>query len=147
MYFPDGKGEDLLKATMLFRAAEGLGATNDQISYLLATSARQQVHTFRSPKGELIGYLSYALISKYTLRMLLEDPGQRLKLEELSEGRLLYVLDAGLSKKQFRSAVSMLTEQLRKSRVVCFSKGGKLRLLRRGKFGFKRAIPRFATAN
>lgn len=139
MSFPDGQGDELLRSAMLLRASQGLSATNDQISYLLATSARRQIFTLKSEKGEVIGYLSYARISKYTLRMLLEDPGQRLKLDELSEGKLIYVLDAAFSKQQFRSAVSMLTQRLRKSRVVCFSKRGKLRLLRRGKFGFKRA--------
>jgi hemolysin-activating ACP:hemolysin acyltransferase len=139
MYFPDGQGDDPLRSAMLLRASQGLNATNDQISYLLATSARRQIYTLKSEKGEVIGYLSYALISKYTLRMLMDDPGLRLRLEELSEGRLLYVLDAAFAKQQFRSAVSMLAKRLRKSRVVCFSKGGKLRLLRRGKFSFKRA--------
>lgn len=126
---------------MLFRAGEGLGASNDQISYLLATSSRRQIYTFRSPKGEVIGYLSYARISKYTLRMLIEDPNQRLKLDELSEGRLLYVLDAAFARRQFRTAMTLMARRLRESRVVCFTKGGQLRLLRRGKYGFKRARP------
>lgn len=135
MYFLESSGADLLKEAIAVRILESAGASADELSKLVATSARHQIYMVKAESGEPLGYIAAAKISKYTLNLLLNDPAYQLRPYELEEGKILYIVDAFFRKNRFKKSFPVLMDLLKRYRLVCFSKNGQLKLYYNNKFG------------
>lgn len=128
MYFIEQQGADLLNEAIVLRVMDESGASTEVLQSLLEASKHRQVVIARAGNGEPLASLAFARISRYTLRMLAENAGHRLRAYEYREGRILYVLDGYFRKNCLRKALPLLAEQLGRHRLIAFVRNGRLRL-------------------
>jgi hypothetical protein len=128
MYFIEQQGADLLSQAIALRTMEGEGATAEVLDNLLAISSRRQIYFGKAENSELLAYVAIAKISKYTLSHLAIDPLHRLRLYELTEGKLIYIMDGFFRRHQFRKALPIIKKILKRYRLICFRKSGRLKI-------------------
>tara|TARA_R100000656_G_C3955351_1_gene129072 strand:+ start:1414 stop:1887 length:474 start_codon:yes stop_codon:yes gene_type:complete len=129
MYFVEHQGADLLNEAIALRVMNGSGADANQLLNLHEASIRRQIIMVKTEKDEPLASLSFAKISKFTLKLLTENPDHKLQPYEYSEGKILYILDGFFRKNNFRISISLLMPQLRKYRLIVYVKNGKLKVL------------------
>ena len=130
--------EQLIRDVAIVRAQMGLGLTHRELSDVLKCCAKRQVLIINSQKGEPIGYVAYARISKYTLFMLKKNPVASLRFEEMAEGGLFFIMDMAVNPYHSNYVMGELKRLLRNKRVVCGVKKGSLRILKKNQASFTR---------
>ena len=143
MYFVEYQGADLLNEAVALRVMNESGADVNQLQYLLEASKRRQIIMAKTEKGEPLASLTFAKISKYTLRLLADNPEYKLRSYEYCEGKILYVLDGFFRKNCFKNSMDVLLPQLRQCRLIVYVRKGRLRLFYNNKGVLKVArLPR-----
>lgn len=137
MYFVEHQGTDLLNEVIVLRAMDESGIDANHLQSLLETSKRRQIIIAKTEKDEPLASLAFAKISKYTLKLLITNPGHRLRPYEHNEGKILYVLDGFFRKKHFKNALALLLPQLKKYRLIAYVKNDRLRLFYNNKGSIK----------
>jgi hypothetical protein len=139
MYFVEHQGADLLNEAVAFRVMNESGADTNELQYLLEASKRRQIIIAKTEKGEPLASLTFAKISKYTLRLLAANPEYKLRSYEYREGKILYVLDGFFRKNSFKKSMDVLIPQLRQCRLIAYVRRGKLKLFYNNNGAFKLA--------
>lgn len=129
MYFVEHQGADLLNEAIALRAMNDSGADANQLLNLLEASKRRQIIMVKTEKDEPLTSIAFAKISKFTLKLLIENPDHKLQPYEYNEGKILYILDGFFRKNNFKQSISLLIPQLKKYRLIAYVKNGKLKVL------------------
>lgn len=129
MYFVEHQGADLLNEAIALRVMNESGIDANHLRSMLEASKYRQIIIAKTEKDEPLASLTFAKISKYTLKLLAINPEHNLQPYEYSEGKILYVLDGFFRKNNFKRSISLLLPQLNKYRVIAYRKNGKLRLI------------------
>lgn len=137
MYFHEVKGDELLRSALMVRVREGLGVSHRELLYLMCCAAKGQFYFATSEKNELIGYVAYALVTKYTLNMLAKNCDLVLRREEFDEGHIFLIVDLVVAKDHARRALSILKFAVRKRRLICGYRNAQFKIFRRGKFSYR----------
>lgn len=130
--------EELIRDVCIVRAQMGLGLGNSELADILKACAKKQVYIAKTEKGEPVAYLAYALISKYTLSILDKHRDHLLRLEELSEGHILLILDMAINPYHSQFALRLFKEALKRRRIICGVRNGQLVLMKKSKIRYKR---------
>ena len=138
MYFHEAEGDELLRSALTIRASQGLGISNKELIALIWCAAKGQLYLARSEKNELIGYMAYARITKYTMDMVAKSRDHTLRRPELNEGHIFLIVDLVTARDHSRQALSILKSAVKNRRLICGYRGGEFRLFRRTKFTFRR---------
>lgn len=136
MYTVEQQGAELLNEAISLRVENGCGADSRTLLHLLEASKHRQIIIVKSEKGELLASIAYAKISKYTLKLILNEPEKSLYPYEYQEGKILFVLDYFFKKGHFRQSLALATPPLNRYRIISYVKKGRMRALynRRGVF-------------
>lgn len=127
MYFVEHQGADLLNEAIALRVMNESGADANQLQCLLEASKRRQILMAKTEKGEPLASITFAKISKYTLRLLATNPEYKLRPYEYSEGKILYILDGFFRKNNFKKSMDVLLPQLKQCRLIAYVRRGKLK--------------------
>lgn len=137
MYFVERQGADLLNDAIALRVMHGAGVDANHLRCLLEASKHRQIIIAKTEKDEPLASLAFAGISKYTLKLLAANPEQNLQPYEYREGKVLYVLDGFFRKNHFKKAMVSLLPQLKKYRLIAYTKKGRLRVFYNNRGTFK----------
>lgn len=129
MYFVERQGEDLLNEAIALRVMNQSGANPNHLQFLLEASKHRQIVMAKAENGEPMASLTFAKISKYTLRLLASNTEHKLQPYEYHEGKILYVLDGFFKKNSFKKSVALLKSQLKKFRIIAYVKNDSLRIV------------------
>ena len=129
MYFVEHQGADLLNEAIALRVSNESGVDANHLQSMLEASKHRQIIMAKTEKDEPLASLSFAKISKYTLRLLTADATYKLRPYEYNEGKILFVVDGFFRKNNFRISINLLMPQLRKYRLIVYVKNGKLKVL------------------
>lgn len=127
MYFVEHQGADLLNEAIALRVMNESGVDANHLLSMLEASKHRQIIIAKTEKDEPLASLTFAIISKYTLRLLAANPEHNLHPYEYREGKILYVLDGFFRKNNFKKAMTLLLPQLKKYRLIAYVKNGRLR--------------------
>lgn len=147
MYLNEANGDELLRSALLIRARNGSGVSNSELSYLIGCASKGQIFLVTSEKNELIGYIAYAKVTKFTLLMISRNAEMFLRREELSEGHLTVILDLTVSKDHALETLFKMKTMIKKNRIVAGHRNGKFRILKRGKYSHKRVALQLQVSN
>ncbi|WP_158972644.1 hypothetical protein [Paraglaciecola sp. L3A3] len=128
MYFVEHQGADLLNEAIALRATNESGVDAYQLHCLWEASKHRQIIMVKTENCEPLASISFAKISKYTLKQLASNAEYKLRPYEYSEGKILYVLDGFFRKNNFRKSLALLIPQLKKYRLIAYVKKGRLRV-------------------
>lgn len=128
MYFYEGQGADILNEAISLRVANVAGADSDALRQLLEASKHRQIAMIKAENGEPLASISFARISKYTLRILAKNPKHRLMPYEYNEGKIIYILDGFFKKHCFKDSRSKLADMFKSCRIVAYQKRGRLKV-------------------
>jgi len=129
MYFVEHQGANLLNEAIALRVMNDSGADANQLLNLLEASKRRQIIMVKTEKDEPLASFAFAKISKFTLKLLTENPDHKLQSYEYNEGKILYILDGFFRKNNFKKSINLLIPQLKKYRLITYVKNGKLKVL------------------
>ncbi len=128
MYFVEHQGADLLNEAIALRVMNESGVDADHLRSLLEASKRKQIIIAKTEKDEPLASLTFAKISKFTLKLLAANAEHKLRPYEYNEGKILYVLDGFFRKNHFKKSMALLLPQLKKYRLIAYVKKGRLRI-------------------
>ncbi len=128
MYFVEHQGADLLNEAIAVRVMNGSGVDAGSLLNLLEASKRRQIIIVKTEKDEPLASIAFAKISKFTLKLLAENPEHKLQPYEYNEGRILYVIDGFFRKNKFKQSMNLLIPRLNKYRLIAYVKNGKLKI-------------------
>lgn len=128
MFFLEHQGADLLNDAIALRVRCGEPASAEVLGYLLEASKHRQIAFAKKRNGEPLAVIAFARISRYTLALLANNPGYKLKQYEFYEGKILYIVDGVFVKNSIRSSLLIFRDVFKNYRLVCFVRNGRLRV-------------------
>lgn len=120
MFTPDYRGSMEFKDAMFLRCNRNCFTSPQVLEALLATAAVERLHIFRSQDNKPYGYAAIALISKYTLLNLVNQPSTNLKIYEYSEGQIAFIEDALLINRSIFNLRSLIRQRIGRRRLICY---------------------------
>lgn len=129
MYFVEHQGADLLNEAVALRVMNGSGAEANQLLSLFEASKHRQIIVVKTEKDEPLASIVFAKISKFTLKLLAENPEHKLQPYEYNEGKILYIIDGFFRRNSLRQAMGLLIPKLNKYRLIVYVKNGKLKVI------------------
>lgn len=129
MYFVEGQGADLLNEAMSLRVANGAGAEAKALRQILEASKHRQIVMIKTDNNEPLASVSFAKVSRYTLRVLAGNPKHELLPYEYKEGKILYVLDGFFREKTFKALLPWLLVEFKRYRIIAYQRRGRLKAI------------------
>lgn len=115
------------------RAQNQINTTHIELNKIISAAANGHIVIFKSYVQEPIGYLIFAQVNGCTLNMIKINFGEISYPYEWRSGKITFIVDLALSKRQVTFARQQLLAHLKSVRIAAFFKRGKLSMIYKGR--------------
>lgn len=120
-----------IEKVLRLKAQSGYSISPNEIWHLLRACESDRIAFIENDNGENIGYLTWALVNKYTIENIRQHSIFPKYHYEFSDGKIPLILDVFIAPKDRKKGVYALKAMMKKWRIFSFYKKRKLKFYKK----------------